>query len=243
MEIIISANILLGFVKSVNILKLSFDNIVSFINEKIKADRISDKDTIAVIKYISNKLDNILITYFNYYGKLNKYKNVQELISKTADKDDIQLSITEKNEKEQFLGIIYPLDEYIQIIYDLENINTNINILKDKIKSVSEIIINDMETEIKQPKGKIIEFHLVKKYPVQSASSYLNELNDIIQYIEAIINYLNICIETIITYLNEIGILKSAQDILDIVNSDEDYYSNYDDKVKYIFMSFNYNDE
>jgi len=158
-------------------------------------------------------------------------------------KGDIQFSITDKNQKDRFIGIIYPLDEYRQIIYDLENINTNVNLLRDKVISVNDNIGNDIDTELKQPKGKILEFHLVEKYPVQSAVNYGNELNDILQFIQTTINYLDICIETIITYLNENGILKSAQNVVDELVPDEDNYRSYDDTVKYIFMPFNYTDE
>jgi hypothetical protein len=243
MDIIISAKILLDFVKNMNSLKASLENIISFINSKIETDRISDKDTIAMVKYISKKIDSILISFFNYYAKLNKYNNVQELISKTADKDNILFSIIEKNQKDQFIGIIYPLNEYNQMIYDLENINTNMNYLRENLKIINDKIIDDIDTELKQPKSNILEFYHVKKYPVQPTSNYISELNNIIQCMENTTNYIDICIETIITYLNENGILKSAQNILDDLVHDDDNYDRYNKKVKYIFMAFNFEEE
>jgi len=235
-NIIINVNILLDFVKDINKIKTTITNIISFINDKIDENRISDKDTSAIIKYISKNNDKIIALFFNYYAKLNKFNMIQDLIKNAKNKEDISFSIIDQEQKNNYLGVIYPLDEYAQMVNDLENINTYMNSLKEEINAINKKITVDVDKDLRKPKDKIIKFHLVKPYPVQETTNYINDLNNIMDYMKKITYYIDICIESIFTYLEESCILKSKQYI-------DNYYDNYEDTVKFIFMPFDITEE
>jgi hypothetical protein len=207
---------------------------MEYITEKMSENRISNKDTSFLIKYIKMKLNNIVQLYFESYGKLNKYEEIEKLVSeKTAFSNNIMFTIYDEKFP-NFLGIKYSDDAYGQMVFDLNNIQVFIDLLFADVQNIENQILTDIENETRLPGDNIITFHEVKPSPFQKSEIYKEQIEKLLTSFQILSNVLNINIDAIENYLVESNVLKTYSEVLDELNDDDDDK----EEDKYIFMVY-----
>jgi hypothetical protein len=235
MNIVIDANILFQHTNAMRRLNRTLNNCMEYINEKMSENRISSKDTGFLIKYIKTKLNNIVQLYFESYGKLNKYEEIEKLVSeKAALGNNIMFTIYDEK-FQNFLGIKYTDDAYGQMVLDLNNIQVFIDLLFADVQNIENQILADIENEKKLPDDNIIAFHHVKPGPFQKSENYKAQIEKLFTSFQNLNNILNINIDAIENYLVESNVLKTYSEVLDEINDNDD---DDEEKDKYIFMVY-----
>jgi hypothetical protein len=235
MKMVIDINILFEHIESMRALQHALSRCVEFINDTIERNRILDKDAKCLIRYLNIELRNIIQLYVVSSERLNKCHELEKLvIGNTQFTDDIMFTISDKKYK-NFLGIKYTSGRYEEMILDLKNLQTFVEIIFDTL----ELLSNDMEIELKKQKDKI-KFQDGKPYLILKPENYREKLERILKQLENLDTIINTNINEVESYLIYRDILKTPWDVLKKVDNMEalryELANNKD--FYYIFMKF-----